>query len=157
MTEIERCRRCGGLGRKENSLCSPCMNYYTRAQLYARRRKQGLCWTCGERPLPGRPRCFKCMRRATLSARKLVRKLKLEVMAHYGGALCSCCKEETLAFLTMDHVNGGGAQHRKADSSATRIYRWLKKHDYPEGFRVLCMNCNWGARGNDGVCPHKSL
>ena len=35
-----------------------------------------------------------------------------EVMAHYGNK-CACCGETAQAFLTLDHTNGGGRQHRK--------------------------------------------
>lgn len=33
------------------------------------------------------------------------------------------------------------------------MYRWLRNHGYPLGFRVLCMNCNF-ALGKFGYCPH---
>jgi len=38
-----------------------------------------------------------------------------------------------------------------------RIHRWLKKHKYPDGFQVLCFNCNVGKYLNKGTCPHKLL
>ena len=31
---------------------------------------------------------------------------------------------------------------------------YLKKNNYPDGFQVLCWNCNLG-RAHYGVCPHK--
>lgn len=49
-----------------------------------------------------------------------------------------------IRILTIDHINGGGAKHRKQlGNSASRFYRWLIKHNYPEGYQVLCMNCEW--------------
>lgn len=40
-------------------------------------------------------------------------RLKLEVLAHYGGK-CACCSVTESIWLTIDHVDGGGAEHRKA-------------------------------------------
>jgi len=36
--------------------------------------------------------------------------------------------------------------------SAT-LYLWLEKQNYPEGFQVLCANCNTAR--TKGVCPHQ--
>jgi hypothetical protein len=59
---------------------------------------------------------------------------------------------ETPEFLTMDHINGGGNQHRKKIKES--IYRWLYHNNFPSGFRVLCANCNM-SYGLFGYCPHK--
>jgi hypothetical protein len=34
------------------------------------------------------------------------------------------------------------------------MYRWLAKKNFPEGFQVLCANCNV-AKSQNGVCPHQ--
>ena len=34
------------------------------------------------------------------------------------------------------------------------MYGWLRRNSYPEGFQVLCHNCNLGKKINGGVCPH---
>jgi hypothetical protein len=80
--------------------------------------------------------------------------LRLTVLKHYGGdpPRCACCGELFAEFLSLDHINGGGRQHRK--TIAMRWWEWLIKHDLPEGFRVLCHNCNQ-AIGVYGYCPHK--
>jgi hypothetical protein len=59
-----------------------------------------------------------------------------------------------LEFLTIDHINGGGNKHRQQIRS--RICHWLKKNNYPEGFQVLCFDCNLGRSINGGICPHIS-
>lgn len=51
----------------------------------------------------------------------------------------------------IDHINGGGTKHRKQIGS--HIYNWIKNNEFPEGFQVLCFNCNL-AKGFYGVCPH---
>jgi len=77
--------------------------------------------------------------------------IRKEVLEHYGGK-CECCGEVTYEFLSIDHINGGGAKHRKEINRM--IVPWLRKNNYPEGFRVLCFNCNQ-AMGIYGYCPHK--
>jgi len=76
------------------------------------------------------------------------------VLEHYGGekSHCSCCGEEHLEFLTIDHINGGGNKHRE-EIGQGGLYRWLIKNNFPDGFRILCLNCNWSI-GIRGYCPH---
>lgn len=82
-------------------------------------------------------------------------KNKLIVLTHYGGnpPKCACCGETHIEFLTIDHINGGGCKHRK-QIGTNNINRWLIKNNFPEGYRVLCMNCNT-SRGFYGYCPHQ--
>jgi len=80
------------------------------------------------------------------------RMFRLGVLQHYGGK-CACCGETVYEFLTFDHINNDGAEHRKIIGK-TRIARWLKKNNYPDGFQVLCANCNH-AKGHYGHCPHQ--
>ena len=75
----------------------------------------------------------------------------------YGGYICKCCGESNSAFLVLDHVNGNGNKHRKEiGTSSTNLQLWLKKNNYPEGFQVLCYNCN-NAKYYKGICPHKTI
>ena len=83
---------------------------------------------------------------------------KCIVMDKYGGK-CNCCYEPRLEFLTIDHINGGGNKHRKElfgnrKQSGTRFYNWLIKNNFPEGYQVLCWNCN-SAKHIYTKCPHK--
>lgn len=96
--------------------------------------------------------------RFLLLSRNRSRELKLMALQHYCRAeipYCQCpyCDVDYIEFLSIDHINGCGNEHRRQDPSSVRIYRWLYKHGYPEGFRVLCMNCNF-ALGHFGYCPH---
>ncbi len=89
------------------------------------------------------------------------RKLKIKVLAHYSGSeipFCACCREDHLEFLTIDHIHGDGAEHRKtmANRGRNTMYRWLIQNGYPDGFRVLCYNCNC-AMGFYGYCPHEKI
>ncbi len=70
--------------------------------------------------------------------------LKLEVLGKYSNDTfrCTNCNEDRLDCLTIDHINNDGQEHRKAIGSVN-MYRWLRKNNYPNGFQVLCMNCQW--------------
>jgi len=85
------------------------------------------------------------------------RKLVLE---HYGGTppSCSCCGESIIEFLTVDHIDNDGAAHRRDNKIASggQTYSWIIKNNFPPGFQILCMNCNFGRAHSEGkVCPHK--
>ena len=84
-------------------------------------------------------------------------KLKLKIFNAYGGPICTCCGETTINFLCIDHMNGGGQEHRRTIGGGHWFYQWLEKNRYPTGYQVLCMNCNWGKRMNHGICPHKQI
>lgn len=86
------------------------------------------------------------------SGRKYRMKIKFNILSHYGGE-CACCGETRWEFLTIDHINGNGTEHRKVVGQGTKFYRWLIKNNFPSDYQVLCMNCNW-ALGKWGYCPH---
>lgn len=88
-------------------------------------------------------------------AKRLADVVKEEVFKAYGGWVCNCCGEREKAFLTIDHVNNDGCEKRKEHGHSNRFYRWLRRNGYPDGYQVLCMNCNFGKHMNDGVCPHQ--
>lgn len=82
---------------------------------------------------------------------------RLKALQHYSGAdvpFCACCGESQVEFLALDHINGGGARHRRGGQSASSIALWVQRHGFPPGFQVLCHNCNL-AKGFYGVCPHQ--
>jgi hypothetical protein len=88
-----------------------------------------------------------------VAAKARTRAVKAEVIEHYGGK-CACCGVVDLVFLAIDHVNGGGNAHRKEVGAGYRMYRWLKVNGYPDGYRVLCHNCNFAE--HNGGCPHRN-
>ncbi len=91
-------------------------------------------------------------------------KLRHEVLYYYsvGQPQCACCGETHLEFLALDHIDGGGNVHRdtlnqgkKYRASGQDIYRWIRRNKFPEGFQVLCHNCNM-AKSFYGRCPHRA-
>lgn len=70
---------------------------------------------------------------------------RLDVLRHYSPELrCAICGEDHLEFLALDHIHGGGTQKRKAARVTGGYGYWtsIKRAGYPDGFRVLCHNCN---------------
>lgn len=81
---------------------------------------------------------------------------KEKVLMHYTNGImrCQChkCDVTNPHFLTIDHVNGDGAAHKKQIKNR-RLYQWLIANNFPDGFTVLCYNCNC-SKGANNVCGH---
>jgi hypothetical protein len=74
-----------------------------------------------------------------------VRKRKELVIEHYSHGTNKCmwegCDVTDMDMLTLDHIDGNGAEHRKEIGySGTLYYGWLIKNNYPDGYQVLCFN-----------------
>ena len=80
------------------------------------------------------------------------REARFRVITHYGGK-CECCGENKKEFLAIDHIKGGGRQHRKIIGG--NIARWIIMNNFPKEFRILCHNCNMSL-GVYGYCPHNN-
>jgi hypothetical protein len=143
---------CGKPPRAGATTCEGCYLYhrnYNRKRAN-RTRSDGLCVRCGDRPELGKKSCAKCLE----AGRRNYRKLRDEVFAAYGGYACACCGESTPEFLQIDHIDGSGGLRRRMAGS-NYLYKWLRARGYPEGFQVLCANCNI-AKSRYGVCPHQT-
>lgn len=163
------CTKCGDRTPAAGfRVCDPCkqaLKDQRRGRIAA-----GLCSNCGK---PRRTKkfiyCRPCRRlktdeyqggRVARLAQEKLRKqtLKRDVFAAYGGAKCQCCGVDHIEFLSIDHIDGNGAAHRKLLKLEKRgggnFYYWLRREGFPAGFRVLCMNCNF-ALGHFGHCPHE--
>lgn len=78
-----------------------------------------------------------------------------KVIAHYGGR-CACCAEAQFEFLAVDHVVDRYTDRKNrvgGDREGQPLILWIIKHNFPEGFQILCHNCNT-AKSFYGVCPH---
>lgn len=94
----------------------------------------------------------------TAKAKKRYFERKDKIFAAYGGYVCKCCGELEKSFLSVDHINNNAQQmirdglHKRGSAS---FYNWLIKNNFPKGFQILCMNCQFGKKNNSGVCPHQ--
>lgn len=157
-----KCARCSSLAKNNKTCCENCLSIVN-IKTKNRRIKNlsnGLCYRCGKCPhLINKRMCASCLTRTKKWGKNTRFKLKLLVFINYGGAICKCCGEDTIEFLTIDHINGGGNAHRreifgKAAGTGSSFYRWLKKNCYPTGYQVLCFNCNV-SKHMFGICPHQ--
>jgi len=83
---------------------------------------------------------------------------KKQVFMHYsrGVPQCACCGELLYEFLTIDHIEGKKKFNHSKEMTGIKLYSWLARNNYPDGFQVLCMNCNH-AKGHFEICPHQKL
>ncbi len=114
--------------------------------------KNGLCPRCGKPTNNEKRNCDDCADKINCEVAKRYRKTRENVILSYGGK-CICCGEDHIEFLAIDHVNGNGRQDRD-EKGKSGFYRWLAKNNYPEGYQILCHNCNW-AKFAYGICPHQ--
>ncbi len=87
-------------------------------------------------------------------------RLRTLVLGRYSdrGYRCVCCGESEQDFLTIDHMRGNAKNTQKTlgtPRAGYPLYRWLVRNGFPEGFQVLCMNCNV-SKGKHGKCAHKA-
>lgn len=94
--------------------------------------------------------------------RQRARRRKYRVLSRYSGGgdlVCACCGERHPKFLGIDHIDGGGREHRlmlgNGKSVGNQFYAYLARENFPPGYRVLCHNCNLSL-GFFGYCPHTS-
>lgn len=100
------------------------------------------------RPMRSISYCKDCLLKSNNARRKRIR---LEVLQRYGGK-CTCCGENQMEFLAIDHINNNGAQHRR-ETKYGNLPVWIRQNGYPSGFQILCHNCNL-SKGFYGKCPH---
>ncbi len=141
------CKRCPRAATRNSRFCERHAEMACEAMRKFREKRiaEGKCVNCGTFILSGtQDRCEECAEKAI----EYHRKRKIEVMDAYGGPICVGCGLDEVLILQMDHINGGGHKHAKEIGGRGKIYQWLRKNNFPPGFRVLCPNCNTrAARG----------
>lgn len=137
------CRQCGSEGPfyPRETICKKCRN---QQRIKARKDDIGI-----HEATKARNRRY---------ARQKHQERREQVIRHYG-SVCSCCGEDHSAFLAVDHVDGGGNAHRRELGKGKMVgsstfYRWLIESGFPDGFQVLCHNCNFAKSHHPGGCPH---
>ena len=94
-------------------------------------------------------------------------KLKFEVHSHYSKLhsnsnipCCRCCGESfSLDFLSIDHITGrDNLPKEEKELDSNKLIAFLIKKNFPEGYQVLCHNCNLakGFKKNKNQCPHET-
>lgn len=123
-----------------------------------------MCRTCGPGPVSdfhvtyppsnkGRVRysCKRCkrLRDSDRDRKEYLRSYRSEirqkVIFHYsqGRMACVSCEEDETVFLTIDHVRDDGFLFKGSSKrGGSGLYSFLIKEGFPDGFQVLCHNCN---------------
>lgn len=75
--------------------------------------------------------------------RKRYQAIREGVLTYYGGGNLACvrCGFSDIRALSIDHIAGGGSQHRKIRTQT--IYYLLQSEGLPDGYQTLCMNCQF--------------
>jgi hypothetical protein len=93
-----------------------------------------------------------------LIQKKYQNKIRDEIIHHYsnGKNECECCGENDIRFLTIDHMMGRKNVGHGKGFGGYQIHLFLRRNNFPKGYRVLCVNCN-SVLGKKGIdkCPHK--
>ncbi len=139
-----RCRKCSCIliphsnfmpssWQRRINICKSCRNEITRNMpsykktqaKYSQRMIQGRTW--------------KSVRTSNRN-----QEIKKAIISHYskGKQSCSKCGFADIRALTIDHIEGKGGVHRRQINTGN-FYRWLIRNNLPNGYQILCMNCQF--------------
>lgn len=94
---------------------------------------------------------------AAANQRKVRRRAKAKVLAHFGGKCqCECgCDESNPKLMTLGHPNNDGKEDRSKRGRSGGLWEFLVEHNFVHPYRLQleCWNCNMGKRMNKNVCP----
>jgi len=67
------------------------------------------------------------------------------------GGKCAICGFSDERALQIDHIKGGGIQDVKKHGNHYTMYKHILEN--PDGYQVLCANCNWIKRHRNHELP----
>lgn len=130
--------------------CSKCREYLPKNRFHRDRlKKYGIRYKCAACASDRTEKELQDLRHYSREMRKTKKRL---VLKGYGSK-CACCGEKNPKFLTIDHIAGGGRKHRRKLGGQSYFYTFLIKNNFPKGYQIMCMNCNF-AKGVYRKCPH---
>jgi len=107
---------------------------------------------CGKTRIANKLVCKRCANHS----KRILRNLKIKVLAGYGNK-CACCGIIEYEFLSVDHVKERGADERRRlgrrATNSGSLYRKIIRENFPDLYQILCYNCNMSL-GFFGYCPH---
>lgn len=128
--------------------------------MYLQRKQQGLCTTCSNPNTveAGYTICTICREKQRIkyhknptpnieNVRKRTFLIKKTCFEKYGSH-CIQCGETRLGCLELDHIEGGGSDHRETlniprSGGGIRFYNHLlKEGKFPNTIQILCANCH---------------
>jgi hypothetical protein len=143
--------------KKPNTNCRRCEEPFTEGNPRTRRKDWCICVKCynlyqlnWKKDNPDYRALWNARAKVVIPQYK--EKYKTIVFNAYGNA-CSCCGETIREFLTIEHKNGRGGEHRRKRNFLGVLIDIIRA-GFPPEYCLLCMNCNWVERKGK-VCPHK--
>ncbi len=137
------CDRCGKNAPDDgHKRCKKCRRQQNKAAKEYQKElfRRGICLKCCEKSADASKRyCAGCLKKRNEHSRTYYDRVKCEVFEAYGGARCNCCGETTVQFLSMDHEQNNGAEHRRSTGFGkawASIFLWLKRNGFPPGFQA---------------------
>jgi len=101
---------------------------------------------------------------------------RLKILKHYSKLhsnsnipCCNCCGENFhVDFLALDHIAGKRQMDLEPELKKLKyssklkgmnLHRWIIHNNFPDGFQILCTNCNFakGMKKNNNQCPHEKM
>lgn len=118
----------------------PTIRYYYHHLRDARKRLQVLCANCNWKKVT-----LKSYGKSTSKTSVWVRMAREDIIGLLGGPRCRECGMTDSTVLTIDHVNGGGAEERRRMGGYQAVLHFYLNHpgEAREKLQVLCRNCNW--------------
>jgi hypothetical protein len=122
---------------------------------YLKKKRHRVCASCWKE----RDKIYQHRRnhsdKARLRSKRYTQHIKQKVIGHYSASLaCQCslrncwhgdqpCHVSDIRALSINHINGGGTRQTESiRREGSSFYRWLINRRFPEGYQVLCHNCN---------------
>jgi hypothetical protein len=104
---------------------------------------------------------YRILHQDKIKLKKHYDRIKEKIIAFYiysnGNMQCLLCGNSEFICLGLDHI-GGGTQHRKLIAKANyNIYNLLRQQNFPDGYRLLCQNCNFTTYLDGLIIRHKIM
>ena len=140
--------KCGYEGKESYKECSNChankplSDFYTSKNKYDKYGVRDSCKSCWNKQ--AKIRHTKNRERDNINTYMYNVNLKRETIDKYSPSMmCQRCGFDDIRALSIDHIDNNGSTHRRNIGvlGGNAFYRWLKKQGYPQGYQVLCMNC----------------
>jgi hypothetical protein len=120
---------------------------------YEKAKAEGICTQCHDKPaVPGNVHCEDCKQYHSGTSQQRNEARRKLVLEKYDNK-CACCPETIIDRLEIDHIAGGGNEHRR-EIGRSGLYAWLIKNNFPPGYQALCASCHL-EKTKKGFCSHQ--
>lgn len=115
---------------------------------------------CGKKKEKQHSRCPTCLEACNRRSKDYAKRDRLLCIKAYGGH-CKCCGTDVEKYLQLDHIEGGGNEHRKIVYGRKEgdMAKWARKNGFPSILQLLCANCHQAKTKNQSCSTddHKRM